>query len=175
MKSQILKVWELGYFTDREIAEALKVSHYDIRKATANLSSSDHVSLELMQEIRTMYDNAELDLEDVDRLAEELNCKPSIVKSCMVGKVKLDKKQAIIDELAKKTPQKVIAEMFGVSQAAVSKLNPNPISKPRGKKLTDEQWVELLSQYPRFTVSELARMYKTSRASIYSRINKDGH
>lgn len=181
MTQKLLNVWQTGCFTDAEICEHLSVSHYDLRKTLVahGKALSSGLSIDIKRELKMMYDHAEVDYEDAHNLAVELACAELSIKKAMLGDYHQDtveaRNDAIKAELAKHTPQKVIAEMFGVSQATVSKLNPKPIKRPRGARMREQDWEELFSQYPRFNVTELAQMYGISRARIYGRMNKNGH
>jgi predicted DNA-binding protein YlxM (UPF0122 family) len=127
-----------------------------------------------------MYDHGETDATaaEVKDLADKLATTETIIYNALKGDFqdytpKLSRNEAIRRDLANGIPQTVIAEKHGVSQSMVSKLNPNPkCSRKRGKRLTLGEWRELLSQYPRFTVTELAKMYGVSRAAIYTRLEQ---
>lgn len=67
-----------------------------------------------------------------------------------------------------------IADAFGVSRARITQLaNELGYGTKRPKNiLTDDQWDKLTAEQHRYTVSELSRKYKISRAAIYKRRSK---
>lgn len=176
----LLTAWKCGYFTDQELCNKFQLTHLELREKLINLDETyqEAMSVECRQELKELYDMAELDSDyrTLDNLAERYKCSASAIRRAMIngaeGKIlaKKDIETLVHRMLADKIPQTDIAKALGISQATVSKLNPNPIKRPRGKKLSPKQWDELMLQLPYFTVTELARMYQTSRASIYARI-----
>ena len=67
-----------------------------------------------------------------------------------------------------------IADAFGVSRARITQLANElgyGIKRPKNT-LTDDQWDKLIAEQHQYTVSELSRKYKISRAAIYKRMDK---
>lgn len=79
----------------------------------------------------------------------------------------------IISMLAKGKLQSEVADELGISQATVSRYNPNKIAKSRRQPLDDVQWNNLKFDMKRYNLSELARMYNISRAYIHARLAKE--
>ncbi|AFV51125.1 HTH_Hin protein [Vibrio phage VPMS1] len=182
MQEQILRAWEVGYFTDSEICASLSCTHIDIREALVSKRKQPgpQLTIECRRELQMMYDHGETDAtaEDVKNLVDRLASSESIIYNSLKGDFqdytpRLTRNDLIRKDLANGLPQEEVAQRHGVSQSLVSKLNPNPkCSRKRGKKLTPDEWQELVSQYPRFTVTELAKMYGVGRATIYRRLEK---
>ena len=166
----------LELFDDETLREHYELDYMGLRKAKVELGVEVPVALEyvIKVDLQIAYDNAELDLEDAEDLADKLATTPARIQAAMLGNFEpdnVDRDKAIREDL-KTMPASEVAHKYGLSLARVSQLNPNAISRKRKVKLTKEQWQELLSQYPRFTITELAQMYKVSRAAIYRRLDK---
>lgn len=185
MKNEkIHRAWATHQFTDLEILNALECTHMELRVALVAHDVPQPLDLSpgIKQELLTMADMGEIEVEfhAIKDLADKLATSWWRVRHAVTGRftagmiqdAKRTRDDMIIEDLAKGIPQTELAIKYGITQSMISKLNPNPIKKKRGKPLPKETWDELLAQYPRFTVSDLSRMYKVSRASIYSRLNK---
>lgn len=88
----------------------------------------------------------------------------------VIGKAYADD---IASMLAKGKLQSEIADELGISQATVSRYNPNKIAKSRRQPLDDAQWTNLKFDMNKYNMSELARMYNISRAYIHARLAKE--
>ena len=181
---RIHRAWATHQFTDLEILNALECTHMELRVALAanNVQQPLDLSPGVKQELMMMADMGDVDIDfhALQLLADKLATSWWRVRHAVTGRftagmiqdAKRTRDELIAEDLVKGIPQAELAIKYGITQSMISKLNPNPIKKKRGKPLPKETWDELLSQYPRFTVSDLSRMYKVSRASIYSRLTK---
>lgn len=171
----IIDAYNLGLFTENELISAYDCSALQLRELTGQAGD---LSLRCKKELHREYQRGIVDCTKEQCLvyAEKYKSTPSTIRRCLLGEFEQSERHSLAESvaelLAKKLPQAEIAKQLGISQPQVSKLNPNPLRKPRGRKMTEELWCELLSQYPRFSITELAKMYGISRASIYARLPK---
>lgn len=168
----------LEHFDSDTIVQHYSITYLDLRalKHKANLISSEDLNLREKEELRYMYMQADVELDEAEELAESLHSTEHRVQTAMLGQFNAtdyeQRDREIVRDILDGIPHSEIATKYRVSVSRVSQLNPNPIRKPRKVKLTGIQWQELISQYPRFTISELAQLYQVSRAAIYRRLVK---
>jgi len=71
---------------------------------------------------------------------------------------------------AKEFTHEEIAAFVGVSRSRVTQLASNQGTRKKQNTLTNQQWEELLAQYPDKTITYLADKYNISRAAIHRKL-----
>lgn len=178
--SELVKAWQSGHFSETQIVEAYNTTYLEFRQAlrAADLPLPSNNPPGLAAEIYYEYHvGIDENYESMSWITEEYGISfTSAYKykstSTNCSKHLLKSKSSIQQLLARGYTQVEVSEMTGVSQATVSNYNPKRRTKSRGKSLTESEWQSLLADAKRFTISELARLYKVSRAQIYSRMKK---
>lgn len=87
------------------------------------------------------------------------------------SKLTVEEQQQIVSALVNKTKTQIeLAEDFKLSQATISKLNPNKQTRKQYNRLSKEQWDELLKELSNGeTPSALSRKYNVARNAIYQK------